>query len=268
MSKLLKSFTVAAILALAALTSCGSNEPLQPETPVPETQSPVQVKVRYKGQVYTANATETDEGRIVYDNPEMTELLQQLSARPDMETVVMDDEIVDFFDSEDMAESPLLSAVIAKTAPCRNSRPMAATRGGAFDEMQKDGVSYFAVYDTTNFAGTHFAQNFDSHYAVYAFNHLGDIALNNKISSLAIAYSGTDPDVCAVLTVWTGLDFNSDDYYRSGHRMTFMTTRENKQLSRANLLTVPCLGYGSSWNNCISSLSFHLGQCDKGFKDY
>ena len=95
-----------------------------------------------------------------------------------------------------------------------------------------------------------------------------DIYLNGKVSSLAVAYNGDNAEICAVLTVWEDSYFNFGDYDRTKHRISFIASKATPHISWPSLKKIKCMGSSNSWNDRISSFSFHFGYYGRGLKDY
>lgn len=71
--------------------------------------SPFDVKIRYKGKLYTTSAHIDDEGNSIYENEEFNKILNIIESKDNIETVVMGEEgIVDYFDDEDLSANPSL----------------------------------------------------------------------------------------------------------------------------------------------------------------
>ena len=96
----------------------------------------------------------------------------------------------------------------------------------------------------------------------------GDIVLNDKVTSLVVAYDGDDDEVCAVLTVWEVIHYNYGDNDRTKHRLSFVASYESPRVMRDNLKNIKCIGSGDSWNDRISSYSFYFGNYARKLKDY
>ena len=94
------------------------------------------------------------------------------------------------------------------------------------------------------------------------------VGLNDKVSSLAVAYYAPLRDYCFVLTVWEDKNYNHGDSDRTKHRISFIANSDNPRTCVGNLKTVPCGNSSKSWNDRISSISMHFGNDGIDLKDY
>lgn len=62
----------------------------------------------------------------------------------------------------------------------------------AFRYLDNKALGYFAVYDDTGFSDTDLFKNLNSLMDAFDSGYMNDYGLNDKISSLAVAYKGTD----------------------------------------------------------------------------
>lgn len=232
---------------------------------------PFEMKIRYKGKVYTSPAYHDENGGIVIDDEEFRSFIEDIENRPGIEAVVMDDEIVDYFDNSDVEAKPALAMLrqsVDKNAHAAIRNGIPSTRADAFRYMGSEDVGYFAVFDDSGYSDSYIAEGFPSFTDYYDVDKLGRYNLNDKISSLAVAYKGTDPEVCAVLTVWEDSYFNHGDNDRTKHRISFIADHTNPSLTVKRLKNIKCINSSNSWNDRISSLSFHFGYFDTKLRDY
>lgn len=232
---------------------------------------PFEMKIRYKGKVYTSPAYHDEDGGIVIDDEEFRSFIEDIENRPGIEAVVMDDEIVDYFDNSDVEAKPALAMLrqsVDKNAHAAIRNGIPSTRADAFRYMGSEDVGYFAVFDDSGYSDSCIAEGFPSFTDYYDVDKLGRYNLNDKISSLAVAYKGTDPEVCAVLTVWEDSYFNHGDNDRTKHRISFIADHTNPSLTVKRLKNIKCINSSNSWNDRISSLSFHFGYFDTKLRDY
>lgn len=237
----------------------------------PDTE-PFEVKIRYKGQLYVSQAHLDMDEKIVYANPAVEKLMMELSKREGIETIVMDDEVVNFFDVDDVEAQPaikaMMTAVDASRSFClRDDIPLGRANDG-FNYMASNALGYCALFDDNTFRDSYRDRSLFDYHEVYDEPYLRDAGLNDKVSSLAVAYQGKDPDVCAVLTVWEDSYFNYQDNDRTKHRVSFVASHKVPKLTCHNLKSIPCINSGNSWNDRISSFSFHFGYYGKYLKDY
>ncbi|MDE5797339.1 MAG: hypothetical protein K2H75_09510 [Muribaculaceae bacterium] len=231
--------------------------------------TPFKVKLRYKGKLYETEASLNENEELVFQNDEVTELMAMLRAKPGVETVLMDSEIVDFIDKEDLDKEPRLAALAARDGMQRVTCPSHPGNWNAgFRFMETGAVGYCALFDDKNFSDTYFVKNLTSRYSVFDVLDMHNIGLNDKVSSIAVAYEATDNDVCAVLTLWEDDHFNHNDTWRNKHRLSLIAAPYNAHAWWSDLKNVPCLGSSKSWNDRASSFSFHFGRLGTQLKDY
>lgn len=234
--------------------------------------TPFEMKVRYKGKVRSSMAHIDDDGKIVMEDVGFKEFMENLESRDGIEAVVMDDEIIDYFDDSDVAVKPALAALrtaIDESMSVNVRADLGTTRGkDAFRYMADYAAGYFAVFDDTGFSDTNMYRNLSDFMESFDNGYLRGNGLNDKISSLAVAYKGTDKDVCAVLTVWEDSYYNNGDDNRTKHRLSFVASYYTPMVSRDNLKRIKCINSSNSWNDRISSLSFHFGHYNTNLKDY
>jgi len=105
-------------------------------------------------------------------------------------------------------------------------------------------------------------------YDIYEIPYMKSVGLNDKVSSLMVRYNMDDPNGCAILTVWEDSNFNHDDNDRTKHRTNFVATYTERTKAVGNLKNVSCFNAHDSWNDRISSISFHVGYADSLPKEY
>lgn len=231
--------------------------------------TPFKVQLRYKGKLYETEASLNENEELVFQNDEVTELMAMLRAKPGVETVLMDSEIVDFIDEEDFENESRLAALVGRDGMQRVTCPSHPGNWNAgFRFMETGAVGYCALFDDKDFSDSYFVKNLTSRYSVFDVLDMHNISLNDKISSIAIAYEATDNDVCAVLTLWEDDNFNHGDENRSKHRLSLIAAPYNAHAWWSDLKSVPCLGSSKSWNDRASSFSFHFGRVGTQLKDY
>ncbi len=235
--------------------------------------APYEVKIRYKGKVYSSMAHLDTEGNAVYENPELIQKLEELGKRDDVETFVMgDDGIVDYFDSDDFESQPALKKMLQPIDDKESVGvfPMAQTRGysGMFPNCDDNALGYVEMFDDNNFKDTSIFQNIYEPFKCFDVVKMEDRGLNDKISSLVLTYHGNDPDICAVLTVWEDSFFNNNDEDRNRHKINFVASYNRRLAYIVDLKSVPCLNSSNTWNDRISSCSFHFGHYGIYPKEY
>ncbi len=231
-------------------------------------------KIRYKKHTYESAVSEDENGNMIYEDAQTAELMASLANRDDIETVIIGD-IVYLFDSEDVKSDKKLRKLLRGEEPARSEVTgntgvgAYASEGSAFAYMKDKAEGYAIVFDDKYFSDTCFFENFYSDY--FSFLDIPDmdiLHLNDKVSSLAVAYKGTSSDICFVLTVWEDADYNCLDSSRKKHRISFIATSESRRTCVGNLKNVPCGNSSKSWNDRISSISMHYGNTGINLKDY
>lgn len=233
------------------------------------------VYARYKGIIHSSTARLNEYEETVYEDKDFSDFLIEFSKKPGIETIVVDNEIVDFIDDDDVAENPQLKSFMEAI---NDSRPSIVRNdlffgqygraNTGFEYMTSSDVGYYALFDNDTFAGTNTYFNAPHFYAVSNIYKMWECNLNDKITSIALAYNGTDPSVCCVLTVWQDADCNNGDDYRTKHRVSFIASYNQPRLTRSHLKNVPFLNSSGNWNDCISSISFHFGNYGSYLVDY
>lgn len=235
--------------------------------------APYEVKIRYKKQVYSTIAHTDEEGYAVYEDSLFKEKLEELSQREDIEAFVMgDDGIVDYFDSDDFASQPALKRMMQPIPDSEivNVYPVGTTRGysSMFAHCDDTALGFVEMFDDNNFKDTSIYQNLYEPLKCFDVVKMEDRGLNDKISSLVLTYQGDDPDICAVLTVWEDAFFNKGDNDRTKHKINFVASYKNRMAFSVNLKSVPCMNSSNTWNDRISSCSFHFGYYGLYPKEY
>lgn len=228
------------------------------------------VTFKYHKKLYTSEATTDNNGQIVYKDKDVEKLIDKLSQKEGVETVVSESDMVTFYDKDDGQAYETLSKIgqpVEEDVPCMVLQPR-PTRADGFRFGETGALAYFALFDDTGFKDTYFFKNIKAPTEYYDHPHIKSIGLNDKVSSLAVAYNGDNPELCAVLVVWEDSDYNFQDHDRKKHRISIIATKDNPQVSYSNLKRLPCLSGRDSWNDRISSISFHIGYVDSQLKDY
>ena len=238
-----------------------------------EENAPFEVRVRYKGEIRTSMATLDEEGLLEYEDKNFATFMDGLSQRNDIEAVVRENGVIDYYDSQDVEA---VAAIRKMMQPAKQSSSVEprwssfATRGdaNAFRFMASGALAYAAMYDDKGYKDTYFYRNFTDLTDYYDQQDMKNIGLNDKTTSLAVAYNGSDSTLCAVLTVWEDTDYNSGDNNRTKHRMSFVASYHNPQMGWRNLKNIPCLTGRDTWNDRISSISFHFGYYGHYLRNY
>ena len=231
-------------------------------------------KIRYKKHTYESAVSEDENGNMVYENAQTAELMASLANRDDIETVVIGD-IVYLFDSEDMKSDKKLRKLLRGEAPTRSEVTgntgvgTYASEGSAFANMKPTDKGFAILFDDVYYTDTHFWGNLGSDLNSFLdVPDMKEVGLNDKVSSLAVAYYAPLRDYCFVLTVWEDKNYNHGDSDRTKHRISFIANSDNPRTCVGNLKTVPCGNSSKSWNDRISSISMHFGNDGIDLKDY
>lgn len=233
---------------------------------------PFVMKIRYKGTQYSTTAHLNLNEEIEYQDPVFSRIMEEIDALKNVEAIVLEDDIVDYFDMEDNKTSKAIAKIRKKIdsgTRCGIRNDLFTTRakdGYRFEES--DALGYFAMFDDSGFDDTYVFKNLKNLDEVADENYMRNIGLNDKVSSLAVSYKGTNPDVCSVLTIWEDSYYNYGDNDRTKHRISIVATKDNPKVSISKLKSVKCLNSHNSWNDRISSYSFAFGNYDSHLKDY
>lgn len=237
----------------------------------PEEES-FEVKAEYKGKLYITIASLNEENQLVYENEEFAQLIQYLSEKSGVETVLIGDDIIRFYDDE---TPQLMTAVNKLMNPVPFNQNIGirndivrSRAGDAFKYLTAGALGYCVLFDDTNFSDSYIYSNLTDLNSSYDVSNMKDHNLNNKISSVGVYYGGTDSSICSVLTVWQYANYNYGDDDRKKHRLSFVATSSNPRATWPNLKKIPCLNSSDSWNDMITSFSFHFGYIDSMLKNY
>ena len=238
-----------------------------------EKEGPFEVKVRYKGQLHSSMATLDENEHIVYEDADFAAFMEKLAQRGGIEAIARENGIIDYYDSDDVEAVAAIRRMMEPINAFSAIEPRwcsFATRSDAnpYRYMNANALAYCALFDDKGYKDTHIHQNFMNLTDYYDQERMKNVGLNDKVTSLAVAYNGNDSTICAVLTVWEDTDYNHGDNNRTKHRMSFVASYNNPTMGWRNLKYVPCLTGGDSWNDRISSISFHFGHYGSYLKDY
>lgn len=226
------------------------------------------MRIRYHGETHSASYTIDSKGSYVFEDKKFESLLNRLTADENVEMLILDDEIVDFVDRDD--EHFLDFTKTTKRSEAGKAGERNSTRAGAdgFQFMKSGDLGYFAIFDKESFAGDNKYTGVTSFHNSFTLPNLTNYGLNDKVSSLAVAYGGDDPEVCAVLTIWEDADFNHGDNDRSKHRISIVASYYNRKVSRTNLKNVALLRASGNWNDRMSCICCHFGYYNRSLLDY
>lgn len=238
--------------------------------------TPFEMKVRYRGESFISTVHLDENEEYVYHDPEFETLMQRLSNNPNINMLVMDDVIVDYFDVDDPVGQGIFKKLDSTLEPGLESiradlqsEDLKVTRANGFEDMTDGCLSYFAVFDNDAYKGSNkITKEVTDFYNMYNLPNLKGFGINDRITSLAVGYFGDNPNVCSVLTLWEDVDYNHGDLTRSKHRISFVASYYNRMINRSNLKDIKCLNSSSSWNDRASALSCHFGYFDSSLLDY
>lgn len=241
------------------------------QKPMPD-MSPFTMKIRYKGNLYSTSAQLNINEEIEYNDSEFSRIMDEIDGLKNIEAVIMEDDIVDYFDMSDVKMSKAVSSlshIIDSAAICSLRMDLPFTRANdAYRYEDTQALGYFAMYDDSGFSDTQVHGNLYNLYEVLDEDYMRNIGLNDKVSSLAVSYKGMNPEICAVLTIWEDSYYNNGDNDRTKHRISIIATKNNPKVSISKLKSVKCINSHNSWNDRISSYSFAFGNYDSHLKDY
>lgn len=284
--------TIKSILAMACLLMCLTNCSNDDEvlssiqnklTKTEELDSDTfTVHAIYKGADYRTMAVSKG-SNIFYQNQEFINLMDKISSIPSSVSFIQSDSVIEYFDSQEdfLAKYGIRELTETEKTRCINAERLNAkitlpstTRGitdkyeAAAGQMELDDLAYCGVYDDTYYSDTHIFMHIKDAFKVHDYQYLKDNDLNDKISSIMIIYNMKDPELCAILTVWEDSYYNKGDHNREKHRANFIATLKHPTNGIGSLKKVSCFNSSDSWNDRISSLSFHLGYADNLPKEY
>lgn len=234
----------------------------------------------YKDEDYYSVAVSRNDS-IFYMDDSFNNLMARMEVASESASFVRTDGSIEYFDSQedfyhkygireltDEEMNRCLNAERLNVTYRSGSRGIVANHQAALAQMNDDDLIYAGVYDDTYYSDTHLFMHITDPYQLIEYPRLKNQGLNDKISSLVVLYNMSDKDLCAILTVWEDSDYNTDDHDRTKHRTNFVATYTNPTKTVGNLKNVPCFNAHDSWNDRISSLSFHLGYADSLLEEY
>lgn len=81
------------------------------QLPTEEKTSDVNMKIRYRGEIYESSAEIDQDGCYHYDNPEFAQMIEKLSTDSNIDMIILDDEIVDYYDIDNPKYLEFLSSL-------------------------------------------------------------------------------------------------------------------------------------------------------------
>lgn len=240
----------------------------------PTKSAPFTVKALYKDNEYTTSAYTLGDS-VVYESQEFNRLVRELKNQDEVETFVLPDGTLWFTDAQDAARDKTLKMAApeeyrtlkAKPAQLEHA-PMSRSASDPLEGIDASALAYCSVWDDNSYQDNHLIFNIDDYSKLCEYQYLRDLGMNDKISSVAMYNNISDSSLCAVMTVWEDSYFNFGDNDRTKHRINFVTTSANRTGLWPNLRQIPCINSGNTWNDRISSLSFHIGYASSLPKQY
>lgn len=235
--------------------------------------SPFSISAKYKGKIYSTIATLNYNEELCVDNNDFKKLLETLASKQGVETIIYEDNLIHYYDSDDTEANAAIQKLykpfpIDQLSSIDDVHELNSRSGNAWEYMNVNAAGYCALFDDKNFSDTHIYCNLFSFDDTYDQMYLRDAGLNDKISSIAVAYKGNNDEVCSVLTIWEDSYYNNGDNDRTKHRISIIATSSQRLVALSDLRTIPCINSSNTWNDRISSSSFHFGYLDSYLKDY
>lgn len=242
------------------------------QKPMPDLE-PFVMKIRYKGTLYSTTAHLNVNEEIEYQDPVFSRVMDEIDGLKNVEAIVLEDDIVDYFDMDNGKTSESIAKIrqkIDSSTRCEIRNDLFSTRStkDGYRFESSDALGYFAMFDDSGFDDTYVFKNLTNLNEVADENYMRNIGLNDKVSSLAVSYRGTNSEICSVLTIWEDSYYNYGDNDRTKHRISIIATKDNPEVSISKLKSVKCINSHNSWNDRISSYSFAFGNYDSHLKDY
>lgn len=230
-------------------------------------------KIRYKGIVYESIAHSVN-NTITFEDHEFADFIAKIESTEGVDMIVKENGIIDYIDNDDINKSPSLKSLFKRINAIRQDqisiiKPLGSRAlADAYQWESSSSIGYFAAFDDSNYGNPEIHFSAESLSEFRDEPYLRDLGLNDKISSLVVKYSGNDPEICAVLTVWEDSNYNYGDNDRTKHRLSFIASKYNTTIEHNKLKNIKCINSSNSWNDRISSLSFHFGNYGTALKDY
>lgn len=270
------------ILAITAIgmVSCANSEELIPDGHLLES-SMARISVAdevftahaiYKGVTYSSTAVIKNDS-LYYLDEGFNKLIETIITTPGSVAFVRNDSCTEYFDTQEdffskygIRELNEQEVTNLKTVQKLNQYPVTHSITGnyqnAYNQMQDDDMAYVGLFDDKYFSDTHLYLHLKDPLEIQDISHMKSVGLNDKVSSLMIRYNMDDREACALLEVWEDSYFNHEDNDRTKHRTYFMASYVQSTNAVGDLKKVSCFHAHDSWNDRISSISFHIGYID------
>ena len=224
-------------------------------------------KAKYKGRIYTSDAKTTVSGDIIYFDPEYACLMEKIDTMENITMMIMEDSTIFYYDKEDMKANKPYEDIISLDNSVEQYFG-AATRADGFEYDDPTYLGYIAIFDNDHFKGSKITKGLTNFHLSYSLQDLKQYSMNDKVTSIAVSYNSQDPLVCSVLTIWEDTNYNYGDDNRSKHRISIIASKNSPKTAIPDLKKIKRIGSSKSWNDCISSISFHFGYIDRLLLDY
>lgn len=225
------------------------------------------LKAKYKDCIYTTDAEINYEGDFIFFNQEYANLMRTIDNDPSIQIVLLDNNTIYYYDNQDIKENkPYLDAIAVKEE--EEKQCPSDTRATGFEAFDSSYLGYVALYEHADFSGTKLDKGLTNFEFTWNLPNLKHYEMNDKISSIAVAFNDLSPLVCTVLTIWDDADYNFGDRNRKKHRISIIASKFNPRVTCENLKKIKKIGSSKSWNDCMSSISLHFGYLDSLLLDY
>ncbi|MDE5871271.1 MAG: hypothetical protein K2H22_04980 [Muribaculaceae bacterium] len=231
----------------------------------PQTTGKFFLKAKYKDRFYTTEAETDSNGDISFSDPEYSSLMEKIDSMDDVRMMIMDDSTIFYYDREDAETNQAYNDILSLASNDCDGAAL-STRADGFEYDDPSYLGYFAIFDKDHFNGLNMSKGLTDFDFTYNIQYLHN--LNDKVTSIAVGYNSCDPLVCSVLTIWEDSDFNHWEYNTSKRRISIIASRNSPKTSIPDLKKIKRIGSSKSWNDCISSISFHFGYIDRLLLDY
>lgn len=226
------------------------------------------IKIVYNGKLLESEIKLSWDDRIEYLNPEVQKIFDTISLSKDVDYVVEGD-VVRIIDENDSDGKLRINRMLKGIGSGRKyAGGLVSTRSTEDPFEGNYGLGMAALYNHDSFRDGSIQHALSSTDEVSYVTNMIDIGLNDKITSIAVKYTGDAENMCAVLTVWEDSNFNEGDNDRTKHRVSFIASKYNPEVKWATLKDLSCIGSHNSWNDRISSYAFYMGNYENRWIDY
>lgn len=235
------------------------------QDPETENYGTFSLKAKYKDKLYTTEAEFDSDGNYVFHNSEYADLMNRIDADPTVQMVIFDNNTINYYDDQDISRNKIYQDILSlEQKPADESQ----TRGSGFEDFDSSYLGYVSLHDNDHFGGKKLSKGLTNFHFTWNLPNLKDYGMNDKVTSIAAAFNHDSPLICTVLTIWDDADFNHGDNYRKKHRLSVIASKFAPRVTLDDLKKIKKIGSSKSWNDCISSISFHFGYLDTPLLDY